>query len=367
MMDKIKHLMGGFFGAVLLLYTSGCNNDIPGGSGVPIIEFTYVPPYESFENLKGQVQHVKPAEHRVAVYIYVSGGWWTKPYWSTPLTPIQDDGSWVCDITTGGIDEKATKIVAYLVREGYDPPLMSGEPELPPDLKKSLAKAEVSRRPEGRTISFSGYEWAVKSSETRVGPGPNYFSDSGENVWVDEQGRLHLKITKRDGSWYCAEVISAKSFGYGRYIFYLSSRVDKLNENVAAGLFTWSDAPEYNHREIDVEFSRWGQPANDNAQFVVQPWNNPGNIHRFNIRLNADHSTHSFDWRRDRVYFQSVQGHYSVPPGDGSVIESWEYTGEDIPKPGGENARINLWLFEGRPPSDRTEAEIVIKEFEFVP
>src|SRR5574341_1745935 len=39
-----------------------------------------------------------------------------------------------------------------------------------------------------RQISFSGYMWNVKKSNGRVGPGPNYFSDSTQNVWVDLSG-----------------------------------------------------------------------------------------------------------------------------------------------------------------------------------
>jgi hypothetical protein len=33
-----------------------------------------------------------PSEHRVAVYIYVNGGWWTKPFRDAPLTSINCDG-----------------------------------------------------------------------------------------------------------------------------------------------------------------------------------------------------------------------------------------------------------------------------------
>ena len=75
-------------------------------------------------------------------------------------------------------------------------------------------------RLEAKTIFFSGYNWTVKNSPGKVGPGPNYFSDSANNVWVDTQGRLHLKITKRNGRWYCAEVISEVSFGYGEHLFF---------------------------------------------------------------------------------------------------------------------------------------------------
>lgn len=117
-----------------------------GGPGTPAIEFTYVPPYGSFDNLEGQVWHVLPNEYKVAVYIKVTGGWWTKPYWNSPLTDIELDGTWVCDITTGGQDSQATEIAAFLVPNGYDPPGMSGGPTLPSELY-SHPNVAVTRNP----------------------------------------------------------------------------------------------------------------------------------------------------------------------------------------------------------------------------
>lgn len=327
----------------------------------PIIEFTYVPPCGSFENLEGQVSNVTPGDYKVAVYIRVDGGWWNKPTWANPLTPIQSDGSWSCDITTGGHDQDATEIIAYLVPNGYTPPQMSGQCALPAELdENSVAKVKTMRSCDSRMIIFAGYNWIVKSSTSKVGPGPNYFSDSEENVWVDPNGRLHLKITPRDCKWYCAEVILEDSFGYGEYIFHLASRADQLNENIVLGLFTWDNCPDptYGNREIDIEFSRWGEVENDNAQFVVQPYYNPGNMHRFNMQQDEDESTHSFTWLENSIRFQSIY--------DDSA-ELWTYTGEDIPQPGDENARINLWLFSGQSPSDGKEAEIVIENFEYIP
>ena len=39
------------------------------------------------------------------------------------------------------------------------------------------------------------------------------------------------------------------------------------------------------YNEIDVEWSRWGDPQQDPAQFVVQPWDTPGNLVRFSAAL----------------------------------------------------------------------------------
>ena len=229
---------------------------------------------------------------------------------------------------------------------------------------------------EETTIEFSGYEWMVKSSNTPVGPGPNYFSGSSENVWVDGQGQLHLKIVERDGKWYCAEVYTTESLGYGKYIFYVANRVDQLDKNVVGGLFTWDDAPEYNHREIDIEFSRWGDENNDNSLYTVQSGvlpNPPENFIDFNLELNGDYSTHNFAWQSNRVSFQSIHGHYDSPPDPSYVIESWDYYGGDNPIPGNEKVHINLWLIDtneddiGDPPSNGQEAEIIIKSFEYVP
>jgi len=131
-------------------------SSIPGGPGTPTIVFTFVPPYGSFENLKGQVLHVNPVDYKVAVYIKVLGGWWTKPYWSQPLTTINKNGSWSCYITTGGVDEKADTIIAYLVTNGYSPPLAYGG-ALPPGIEQnSVAKVEVTRSPESSQETNQG-------------------------------------------------------------------------------------------------------------------------------------------------------------------------------------------------------------------
>jgi hypothetical protein len=221
---------------------------------------------------------------------------------------------------------------------------------------------------EDRRIHFSGYTWLVKiGGQITDSTKPLFFSWSKDNVWVDNEGQLHLKITRDGRRWYCAEIVSEKSFGYGKYVFCLASRTDELNENVALGLFTWDKSPENNNREIDIEFSRWGNIKGKNTQFVVQPWELPENIYRFDMQTGNSYSTHSFEWRKDSIFFQSVLGHHVTPPDDSHIIESWNYVGTDIPEPGNEKTRIVLWMAAGNPPSDSKEVEIVIKKFEFIP
>jgi hypothetical protein len=214
----------------------------------------------------------------------------------------------------------------------------------------------------GRTISFSGQTWRVKTSTSPVGPGPNVFSDNSGNVWVDGGGRLHLRIERRRGTWYSAEVVSTRSFGYGTYRWYLDTPVDNLDVNAVLGMFTWNDDPAYTHRELDIEFARWGNPTYGNAQYTVQPWDVPGNQYVFGEPAGLTQTVHSLTWRSDSVLFQSVRG----PSAGGAPIAGHTFS-QGIPQAGGENARMNLWLFNGKPPANGRAVEVVIRRFEFVP
>ena len=112
------------------------------------LEFTSVPAYGSKLNLEGGVHNVDTEHLRIAVYIRVNGGWWTKPYWDSPATPISKDGSFSVNITTGGHDEEATEVAAFVIPEEYYPPGLRGEAELPAELnQKALARAHVTRSP----------------------------------------------------------------------------------------------------------------------------------------------------------------------------------------------------------------------------
>jgi hypothetical protein len=214
-----------------------------------------------------------------------------------------------------------------------------------------------------RTIAFSGRSWAVKASPHRVGPGSNFFSDSPESVWVDEQGRLHLRIAYRQGVWQAAEVSLRETLGYGTYAFTLGP-VDGLDDHVVLGLFTWSDDPAESHREVDIEVSRWGMPDNDNAQCVVQPYSLEGNLARFDLPPGLLASRHSFRWEPGRV--TCVTRGMDRPDDPGQVVHTHRFTGW-VPQPGGEKARINLWLTGGSPPTDGRDQEVVISRFSFEP
>lgn len=211
-----------------------------------------------------------------------------------------------------------------------------------------------------RTIEFSDFTWEVRDRYGR--PGPNEWSDSDKSVWVDEKGRLHLKIRKVGSKWYAAEVSTIASLGYGTYTFTVASDVEAYDENVVAGLFTYRDGPE----EIDIEFSKWGGAfPKRNGTYTV--WSNedidgvgsPAATERFDLNLSGRPSTHQFTWTNHRVAFRSWYGHTDAPT-QSTLIREWAQVGTEVPDADDEKLHLNFWLFRGNAPAGTTEPELII-------
>lgn len=221
---------------------------------------------------------------------------------------------------------------------------------------------------QAKTLQFSGYQWRVKSGNG-LGPGPCNWSES--NAWVDENGSLHLKLSKVDGVWTCAEVETVQRLGFGKYQFWVIGSIDELDPNVVLGLFNYP-TPEIGPdttNEIDIEMARWGNPNNPNLNFTVWPplAGAPPAGRSQEFVLNGTFTTQRFTWRNNLILFQSLNGHRND---DRSEIARWRFApkrpGRAVPqKP--LPVHLNLWLFEGQPPTDGREVEIVVRSFSYKP
>ena len=109
--------------------------------------FTRVPVYGSFGTLSGRVDCKSPLSNTVAVYIFVSGGWWSKPTFDYPRTAIQADNTFKCNITTGGRDQLATSIAAFVIPASYAPPVLAGVGNLPQELYQRAVAHTIVDRP----------------------------------------------------------------------------------------------------------------------------------------------------------------------------------------------------------------------------
>ena len=149
MRNKLSMMVALFAIGVAL---SGCTADsscgMPtGGAGTASIVFTKVPAKGSTGDVEGTVQHVIPTNNFVAVYLHVPGlGFWTKPTFADPETPIRCNGSFSSAIVTGGEDLYGDQIVAFVLPSGYQVPLLSGSSTLPASLYSgSLAHVSAAR------------------------------------------------------------------------------------------------------------------------------------------------------------------------------------------------------------------------------
>lgn len=230
--------------------------------------------------------------------------------------------------------------------------------------------------PTGRTVEFSGYTWRVKGldAQTRYGPGGFAFGPTPQSVWVDDDGRLHLRVVEIDGVWYSTEVRLTEALGHGDYRFTTRGRVDDLDPNLIFGLFLWEYQASYAGvertniaNEFDIEFGNWKDPERAPAQFVCQPWQRPANLHPYRFELKDDQSlsTHAFRWRPDAVDCRAWRGgpeeEYVAP----ARLTTWTYEGPHIPT-GTPQVHLNLWCIE-EPPARGVAQEVVIDRFEFVP
>lgn len=226
--------------------------------------------------------------------------------------------------------------------------------------------------PSGRMVSFAGHDWRVKGPGV-YGPGPNFFSDSTDVVDV-ENDELIVSQINLNGTWSSAEVVLTEPLGYGDYVFTTRGRLDNFAPNIILGLFLWQYPLCYDvrntwnqHNEIDVEISRWADPTNDVAQFVIQPYDTDGNIDRFDIAYSDDELvSYAFEWLPDRIEFRSWRG----GPADESpstLIHDWTYTGQHLPRPEQPRVHVNLWYVGSDGPSDGVPRMVVVSDFEFRP
>jgi hypothetical protein len=326
----------------------------------PSINFIKVPPAaeggsEVLEEIEGRASGARPNQQ--IVLFARSGVWWVQPYADRPFIQIQPDSTWRTSTHLG------TEYAALLVEEGYRPPTTTDE--LPGVGAGVIAVAtthggERPQRAPDKTLNFSGYEWVVRSVPSDRGGTTNAYDPA--NAWTDSNGALHLRIARSADKWTCAEVRLTHSLGYGSYRFVVRE-TSHLEPALVLGLFMWDDREAgQNHREMDIEITRWGDPDSKNAQYVVQPFYVPANVHRFTAPQGR--LTHSIRWEPERVSFRTTRG--SEPNRSADVIAEHVFT-SGVPTPGGETVRMNLYVFGNAESPLQNEAEVVIEKFEYFP
>jgi len=206
-----------------------------------------------------------------------------------------------------------------------------------------------------RMLSFAGVSWTVRGGYG--GPGPNYWSDSDESVWLDSDGHLHMRIRKINDRWYCSEVFTNHFTQYGEHRFVVEGEIDGPDKSTVLGLFVYAD----DTHEIDIEFSKWGNPDyTEIASYTIQPYTVSGNSEIFAVQIDDSVSTHMFNWQENYVIFTSFEG---LKETASTRLNFWRYSGNYIPKDSDKlRTHINFWLFQGNAPVDTTNLEVIIRD-----
>ena len=334
----------------IVLWLPGCREKISRTKAT--VQITRVPQADGAGGNKTEViQGVTSGAvqgDRVVLYAQ-TGGWWVQPLEKQPFTELDRRFHWINGTHLG------MKYAALLVGPNYTP--AAHLDELPPvgGAVKAVAVAPGAASSPSPYISFSGYQWRTRAALSSRGGTLNRYAAA--NAWTDAKGALHLEITGSSKDWTCAEVTLVQSLGYGTYSFELRD-VSKLEPSTVFAFFTYDYAGgDKNHREANIEVSRWGDASIKNGQYVVQPFHVPANVTRFVIPPGPN--VHSLEWTPGRMMFRSANL--------AGKVFSQQLFASGTPEPGLESARMAFYVFNHGPYKQKRPAEVVVESFKFLP
>jgi len=218
------------------------------------------------------------------------------------------------------------------------------------------------------TVQWAGRTWNLTSGDMA-----GVAQGNPSNVSIDDNGYLHLKITKSGNTWTAAELFSTDKLGFGTYQWHVDAPIDRFDKNVVLGFYPYGPAAGIGKdgtNEIDIEYSRWGNENGVNGDWTDYPASGTvigEKAYEFSL-AGETLSTSRFVWSTSKIENSLLKG--AQPVGSTlSLIESWTYAPNNsmlnIPQqalPLG----MNLWCFDN-PPSDGKEVEVVVRDFQFVP
>ena len=317
----------------------------------PSIIFTRIPqadPAGSSGNdiIEGRVTGASPGQ-KIVLYAK-TGKWWVQPLADQPLTDLQPNFKWINATHLG------TQYAALLVKDGFRPQRALDSLPQPDDRILALAVVPGAAQPPSPVVEFSGYTWRLRTAPSARG-GPNVYSPS--NISVDQNGAMHLRISRTEKDWSCSEAALTRNLGYGAYEFVVRG-LDALEPAAVFGMFTYDYAGGAQHnREMDIEISHWGGPTEKkNAHYLLQPYYVAANVHRFNAPRGT--LTFSLRWEQDRATFRTLHG--------SSLVSEHVFTA-GVPSPGMESIRVVLYVFREAAVKLQHPMEVVIERFTYFP
>ncbi len=144
-----------------------------------------IPVIGSLDNINGHVDFLPACGYSIATYIKVNGVWWTKPTFTTPTVPIQCNGKWSIDYTTGPGDQLATDICVFLVPSDYTPPKCEGCGAIHPEVPQKAFSSKCITRYDLQSASVMASKETICNGDTAIltaKGGTNYIWSTGETL-----------------------------------------------------------------------------------------------------------------------------------------------------------------------------------------
>ena len=230
--------------------------------------------------------------------------------------------------------------------------------------------ASSRRGATSNVLHWSGHTWSITD-----GGMAGVAKGNPDNVFLDNNGYLHLGIINHDGTYTASEVFSAENMGFGTYQWQIEGAVDNMDKSTVLGLFPYGPKAGIGvdaENEIDIEFSQWNNTCNGcNADFTFYPATGNKSLgpkeDNFTIHLNGGTlTTARFEWASTRIVATIMSGLQPIGT-TANVLQTLTFSPPDyslripqVPLPLG----MNLWCFKTTPSADQ---EVVIRSFQFVP
>lgn len=220
---------------------------------------------------------------------------------------------------------------------------------------------------EGGDFVWKGYTWDVRDGGTG---GPGFGGWSENNVSVDGDGYLNLKITNPTGdSPIGSQIVSQTTgLGYGTYTITVGTRLDNIDKNIVfGGLFPFYYGNPY--IELDVnETSKWDTESSVISHTVWYGSNpeSPSNLSKSSATPSDVVQTHRLIWEEGRATFDSFIGSNTA-----GIPYFHTQINENVPEPSTEALVINLWAYaEGNPTADDIdipETTVIVRDISYSP
>lgn len=217
-----------------------------------------------------------------------------------------------------------------------------------------------------KTFTFCGVSWKTFDNfDPRSG---NLFSSE---MVKEASGGVSLicKAEKKDSmlTLYSAGIISQRTFYYGTFVFDVEGGLtDLVHSCFAPFLYDYSSG-EY---EVDIEFSRWGNPSNFPGNYGIirqyGKWNKPDsvirNVQKFNFSLRGRRklTRHLIRWYPDSLVFES----YSISRKRLRPLYRWKVTEKQLIPSKPLNVEVYLWW--PSKPDRASTCEVKLVRFEYI-